>query len=67
MFFKNAVFTTREIEIGRYLTDKHSLKEIGQITGLSKKILKAHIRNMMKKLKTNDPDELKKMIQSMDH
>ncbi len=67
MSFKYAVFTAREIEIAGYLKGKQSLKEMEEITGLSKKILKAHLSNMMKKLQANDPDDLKRMIQLMDH
>ena len=67
MSFKYAVLTVREIEIAGYLKGKYSLKEMEEITGLSKKILKAHLSNMMKKLKANNPDDLIRILDLMDH
>ena len=67
MSFKYAVLTVREIEIAGYLKGKYSLKEMEEITGLSKKILKAHLSNMMKKLKDNNPDDLIRILDLMDH
>ena len=67
MSFKYGILTAREIEIARYLYEKQSLKEIEQKTGLSRKILIAHLRNMMKKLKANDQEDLNRMIQTVIH
>ena len=58
----NIILTAREMEIAGYLKDKQSLKKMEEKTGLSKKILKAHIRNMMKKLKAHDPDKITQMF-----
>ena len=62
MEFKNEELIKREIEIAGYLIHGFSLKVVAEKTGLSKKILTAHLRNMMKKLKAADMDELKKLI-----
>jgi DNA-binding CsgD family transcriptional regulator len=55
----------REIEIGNYLLRDFSLKLISEKTGLSKKILAAHINNMMKKLKAEDTAELIKLLRAV--
>ncbi|MEO7315380.1 MAG: LuxR C-terminal-related transcriptional regulator [Ginsengibacter sp.] len=65
MSFKYGILTVREIEISGYLKEKKSLREIEQKTGLSKKILTAHLRNMMKKLRVNDPEDILQMIRSL--
>ena len=65
MSFKYGILTVREIEISGYLKEKKSLREIEQKTGLSKKILTAHLRNMMKKLRVNDPEDILQMIRSV--
>jgi DNA-binding CsgD family transcriptional regulator len=62
MEFKQEEFVEREIEIASYLIQDLSLKLIAVKTGLNKKILTAHLRNMMKKLKADDIDELIKLI-----
>lgn len=67
MSFKYGVLTAREMEIAGYLKEKQSLKQIEQRTGLSKKILEAHLRNMIQKLKANDLEGLIKRIQTMIH
>ena len=47
MEFKNEELVEREIEIGGYLLLDLSMKQISLKTGLSKKNIAAHIRNMM--------------------
>lgn len=42
MEFQNEELIKREIKIGSYLLQKFSLTHITEITGLSKKIVKAH-------------------------
>jgi DNA-binding CsgD family transcriptional regulator len=51
MEFKNEELVEREIEIGNYLLQNFSLKLISEKTGLSRKIIAAHIHNMMEKTK----------------
>ena len=64
MYFKNEELIAREIEIARYLVQHASLKNICENTGLSKKIVTAHIKNMMKKLEVADIDVLIQMLKS---
>jgi DNA-binding CsgD family transcriptional regulator len=63
MEFKNEELIEREIEIAGYLKLDLSLKQISEATGLNKKILVAHIRNMMQKLKSEDMAALKKYLE----
>jgi DNA-binding CsgD family transcriptional regulator len=65
MEFKNEELVEREIEIGNYLLQDCSLKLISEKTGLSKKILAAHINNMMKKLKAENTPELIKLLRGL--
>jgi DNA-binding CsgD family transcriptional regulator len=62
MEFENEKLIDREIEIGNYLMQNFSLKLIAGKTGLSKKILAAHINNMKIKLKAADIPELIKLL-----
>jgi DNA-binding NarL/FixJ family response regulator len=62
MEFKNEELVEREIEIAGYLINGFSLKYISHATGLSKKLLAAHLRNMMKKLKADGMTELIKTL-----
>ncbi len=62
MEFKHEELVEREIEIGGYLIQNFSLKVISEKTGLSKKILAAHINNMMKKLQAENIAGLIKLI-----
>ncbi len=61
MQFKNKVLVPREIGIAGYLLQYLSLKRISEKTGLSKKHLVAHIRNMMEKLRAENMAALKKL------
>lgn len=65
MEFKNEELVEREIEIAGYLINNFSLKYISETTGLSKKLLVAHIRNMMEKLKTENVAALIKVLKGM--
>jgi DNA-binding NarL/FixJ family response regulator len=62
MEFKQEELVEREIELASYLRIDLSLKDIAVKTGLSKKILTAHFRNMMEKLNAADMDELIELI-----
>jgi DNA-binding NarL/FixJ family response regulator len=65
MEFKQEKLVEREIEIAGYLLQNFSLIMIGEKTGLSKKLLAAHIQNMMKKLKAEDMEALIKLIKKI--
>lgn len=54
----------REIEIARYLLEHFSLKEISEKTGLKRKIIVAHIRNMMQKLQVENTEALVKVLRT---
>jgi DNA-binding NarL/FixJ family response regulator len=66
MEFKNEELVEREIEIGDYLLQNFSLKQIAEKTGLSKKILAAHISNMMIKLKVENTEALITLLKQME-
>jgi len=65
MEFRNEELVEREIEIGNYLQQDFSLRLISEKTGLSKRILAAHINNMMKKLQTEDMVGLIQSLRAM--
>ena len=62
MEFKQEELVEREIEIGGYLLQDLSMKQIAEKTGLSKKLLMAHIRNMMEKLKAENITTLIRLL-----
>lgn len=62
MEFREEELVEREVEIARYLLQDLSLKHISEKTGLSKKLLVAHIRNMMEKLKAENISALIKVL-----
>jgi DNA-binding NarL/FixJ family response regulator len=62
MEFKQEKLIEREIEIGDYLVHGSSLTYISQKTGLSKKHLEAHIKNMMVKLQAENMEGLIKWL-----
>ena len=64
MEFKQEGLVEREIEIAGYLTQDFSLKHISEKTGLSKKLLVAHVKNMMEKLKAEDMTALIKLLRA---
>jgi DNA-binding NarL/FixJ family response regulator len=67
MELKHEELVEREMEIGDYLLNNFSLRHISKKTGLSKKHLNAHIKNMMKKLKAEDMEELIRLLKSLKH
>jgi DNA-binding NarL/FixJ family response regulator len=56
--FKKEEFIERETEIASYLVSGLSIYKIAQKTGLGKKIIHAHIKNMMRKLKVENMKSL---------
>ena len=62
MEFKQEELVQREIEIASYLLNNFSLRHIEKKTGLSRKHLDAHIKNMMEKLKAANIEELVKLL-----
>lgn len=64
MEFKHEELVEREIEIGDYLLNGFSFRLISEKTGLSKKHLDAHIKNMMEKLKAKDMEDLLKLLKA---
>lgn len=60
--FKNEELVEREKEIVGYLLQGFSLRSLHKKTGLHKKHLNAHMRNMMKKLGAKDAEELIQII-----
>jgi DNA-binding NarL/FixJ family response regulator len=66
MEFKHEELVEREKEIGGYLLQDFSMKQISLKTGLSKKHIAAHIRNMMGKLKVDEMAGLKKVLRMAD-
>ncbi len=67
MEFKHEELVERELEIGSYLLNAVSLKDISKKTGLSKKHLDAHIKNMMKKLKADNMEDLINLLKTWKH
>jgi len=64
MEFKHEELIEREIEIAGYLVQGFSLKHISETTGLSKRLLVTHIKNMMKKLSAEDMSTLIKLLKA---
>ena len=54
MEFKHEELVEREVIIARLLVKGMSEKEISEQTGMGKRIVAAHIRNMKVKLQAND-------------
>ena len=67
MEFKSEELVDRELEIAGYLLQDLSLKQIAEKTGLSKKHLVAHLRNMMKKLGAENMLSLRKTLGKLIH
>ncbi|MCY7423221.1 MAG: LuxR C-terminal-related transcriptional regulator [Chitinophagaceae bacterium] len=65
MEFKKEQLVEREIEIAGYLLDNYSISKICEKTGLGKKHLAAHIRNMMEKLGVEDLGGLQKILKNV--
>jgi DNA-binding CsgD family transcriptional regulator len=64
MEFKQEALVEREIEIAAYLLQDFSLLEIAGQLAVNKKIIKAHIRNMMKKLNAENVEDLIQAIKA---
>ena len=62
MEFKNEELIEREMEIAEYLVQDFSLNHIAETTGINKKLVIVHIRNMMKKLHTENMPTLIKVL-----
>jgi len=62
MEFRVGISTARETEIGGCLLGGLSTEEIAVQTGLSKGQIKAHIRNMERKLNAGNSRILKKLL-----
>ena len=62
MEFKDGELVERELEIAGYLLHKFSLNQMAIKTGLSKRILMAHLRNMMEKFKAININDLIRLI-----
>ena len=62
MEFKREELIEREIEIAGYLVQDFSLRHISGTTSISKRLLAAHVRNMMKKLAAEDMPELRRLL-----
>jgi DNA-binding NarL/FixJ family response regulator len=62
MEFKQEALLEREIEIAAFLLQDFSLEKIAAHLEINKKIIKAHIRNMMQKLHA---ENIKDLIQSI--
>ena len=66
MEFQHEQFVEREIEIANYLLQKIPLSEIAIKTGISKKHVMAHIRNMMTKSKVKNIESLIQFLKSVE-
>jgi DNA-binding CsgD family transcriptional regulator len=66
MEFQREQFVEREIEIANYLLQKMPLNQIAIKTGISKKHVMAHIRNMMTKSKIKNIESLIEFLKSIE-
>ncbi len=64
MEFKQEAFVEREIEKAAYCLQDFSLPQIAGQLAVNKKIIKAHIRNMMQKLKAENIEDLIQSIKA---
>lgn len=64
MEFKKEALLEREIEIAGFLLQDFSLGQIASRLEVNKKIVKAHIRNMMQKLNTENIKDLMHSIKA---
>jgi len=67
MEFKQETLLQREIEIADFLLKGFSLQQIATHLEVNKKIVKAHIRNMMQKLKAENLKDLIELISLNQH
>ncbi len=64
MEFKQEALVEREIEIAAFLLQDFSPEQIADYLAVNKKIIKAHIRNMMQKLNAENIDDLLQLIEA---
>lgn len=64
MEFKQEELLEREIEIAAYLQQNFSLRQIAGQLAVNKKIIKAHILNMMQKLNAESREGLIRCIKA---
>ena len=64
MEFKQEALVEREIEIAAFLLQDFSPEQIADYLAVNKKIIKAHIRNMMQKLNAKNIEELIRSIKA---
>ena len=64
MEFKQEALVEREIEIAAFLLQDYSPEQIADYLAVNKKIIKAHIRNMMQKLNAKNIEELIRSIKA---
>lgn len=64
MEFKQEELVEREIEIAAYLLRHFSLRQIAGQLAVNKKIIKAHVRNMMQKLNAENIEDLIQSIKA---
>lgn len=67
MEFKSEELIEREIEIGQCLLQGYTINQICAKTGISKRLVGAHIRNMLAKLKVKDKESLLRLLKSQDN
>lgn len=65
MKFKHEKLIEREIEIAKCLLQGNTMNEISEKTGLSKRHITAHIRNMLTKLKVENEEALKQLLHGL--
>lgn len=64
MEFEQEALVKREIEIAAYLLRNFSPEQIAGQLGINKKIVQAHIRNMMQKLNVANIEVLKQSVKT---
>ncbi len=64
MEFKQEELVEREIEIAAYLLQDFSLQQIADQLAVNKKIIKAHILDMMRKLNEENREGLTRCIKA---
>jgi DNA-binding CsgD family transcriptional regulator len=64
MEFKKEELIEREIEIAQCLLQGYTFSQICTKTGISKKHVVAHVRNMITKLKVKDIESLLRLLKS---
>lgn len=65
MEFKSDILVDRELEIAYYFRHAFSMERIVEKTGMNRRILQGHVKNMREKLHAEDTASLIKIIQSL--